>query len=306
MGTCAICLGSTSRDAEYHEACIEALFGTKVMPGIDVGLSELYKLAAKMAGKMSISGVQEKVSLKLSSDKSRLVVAAVGGRYILKPESSRFSCLPQNEHLTMRLASLVGIDVPRFGLVRLNDGSIAYVIARFDRSQDGTKLPVEDFCQLAGKPIRDKYAGSSELCARIVRNHASEPLVQLRGLYRLLLFSWWMANGDMHLKNFSILTTPDAVQRLSPAYDLVCTRLVIPDDPLALPVGGRNKNLTRRSWLNLAEYCELPERAAERLITDQINALEPSLKLISDSFLIDEMKEVYRQIVMDNTAILTG
>ena len=205
MGTCAVCLGATEADADYHEACLKTLFGTAVLPVIDVTRGELQKIAAKMAGKMSISGVQEKVSLKLSSDKTRLIVAATGGRYVLKPESSRFSSLPQNEHLTMCLALLVGIDVPKFGLLRLQDGSLSYVVKRFDRGDDGSKLRVEDFCQLSGKPLRDKYSGSAELCIRTLRQYASEPLVQVRSLFKLLLFGWWVANGDMHLKNFSLI-----------------------------------------------------------------------------------------------------
>ena len=128
MGVCAICLASTKAGEDYHEACIKGLFGTSVLPTIDVTLSELYKIAAKMAGKMSISGMQEKVSLKLSPDKRRLIAAATGGRYILKPESVRFSSLPQNEHVTMRLAALVGIETPSFGLLRLKDGSLAYIV----------------------------------------------------------------------------------------------------------------------------------------------------------------------------------
>ena len=127
-------------------------------------------LAAEMAGKMSISGVQEKVSLRLSDDKSRFEIAPTGGRYILKPEPSRFAFVPQNEHLTMRLAELVGIEVPPFGLVELKDKAIAYIIKRFDRLDDGTKLQVEDFCQLDEKPIRDKYQGSG----RTVRPHPAE------------------------------------------------------------------------------------------------------------------------------------
>lgn len=305
MGTCAICLGSTKADADYHEACIESLFGTAVLPAIDVTLSELHKIAAKMAGKMSISGIQEKVSLKLSFDKARLIVATTGGRYILKPEASRFSSLPQNEHLTMRLASLVGIEVPPFGLLRLRDGSLSYVVKRFDRSDDGSKLRVEDFCQLAEKPLRDKYSGSAELCVRILRQYASEPLIQIRSLYKLLLFGWWVANGDMHLKNFSLLTGPDGICRLAPAYDLVCTQLVIPDDPLALPVGGKDRNLTRRSWLDLADYCKLPAKAATRVMDAQIKALEPSLELISNSFLPDEMKDEFKAVIQNTTAILT-
>ena len=171
------------------------------------------------------------VSLTLSSDKSGLAVAAIGGRYILKPEASRFSSLPQNEQLSMRMAQLVSIEVPPFGLIRLKDEATAYIIRRFDRLDDGTKLQVEDFCQLAEKRLRDKYDGSAELCVKMLRKYATEPLIEIQRLYRLILFSWWIANGDMHLKNFSLITTPEGIRRLSPAYDLLCTKLVIPDLP---------------------------------------------------------------------------
>ncbi len=307
MTSCSICLKSVTGDVEYHAACIESLFGVTKFPTLDVELSKLYSLAAsKMAGKMSISGVQEKVSLTLSHDRSVLDVAPTGGRYILKPEISKFSSLPQNEQLTMRLADLVGIEVPLFGLVYLKDGAVAYIIKRFDRLDDGSKLQVEDFCQLSQKRPRDKYDGSAELCVRTLRKFASEPLIEIQKLYRLLLFSWWIENGDMHLKNFSLITTSEGISRLSPAYDLVCTKLVIPDDALAMPIAGRNKNLTRRNWLDFAEYCQIPERAATRLISEQIDALEPALALVSASFLSNDMKEQYGAFLRDNTSLLTG
>ncbi len=306
MAICAICLGATDADADYHSACIEVLLGTTTLPAIDVTRDELQRIAVDMAGKMSISGVQEKVSLRLSSDKRKLLVAARNGQYILKPQSSIFAALPENEHLTMRLAALVGIEVPAFGLLWLQDESPAYIVRRFDRTEQGGKLAVEDFCQLSGTPSRHKYSGSAELCVRTLRRYASEPLVQLRNLYRLLLFGWWVGNGDMHLKNFSLLIEPDGLRRLAPAYDLVCTRLVLPNDSLALPVGGKGKNLTRRSWLELAAYCGLPEKAARRILDAQVGALEPSLTFIGRSFLPDHLKEPYAAVVRASTSILTA
>jgi serine/threonine-protein kinase HipA len=304
--SCYICLGGVTGGETYHSKCVESLFGTKTFPAFHIELSKLYTLAAtKMAGKMSISGAQEKVSLTLSADRKVLEVTSTGGRYILKPETSRFTSVPQNEQLSMLMAQVVGIEVPPFGLVRFQDGATAYIIKRFDRLEDGLKLQVEDFCQLAEKRPRDKYDGSAELCVRIVRRFATEPLVEVQKLYRLILFSWWIQNGDMHLKNFSLLTTPDGIRKLSPAYDLLCTKLVIPDDRLAMPIGGRDKNFTKRKWLEFAEYCEIPEKAATRLITKQIDALEPSLKLISASLLHNEMKEQYESIIQENTAILS-
>jgi len=307
MASCLICLRNVLGDDEYHPGCIESLFGSTTLPAIDVELSELYSLAAsKMAGKMSISGAQEKVSLAFSADKTSLKVAATGGRYILKPETTRLSAMPQNEQLSMLMAGLVSIEVPPFGLIRLIDGAIAYIIKRFDRLGDRTKLQVEDFCQLAEKRVRDKYDGSAELCVRILRKYATEPLIEIQKLYRLILFTWWMANGDMHLKNFSLLTTAEGIRRLSPSYDLVCTKLIIPSDDLALPIGGRQKSFSRRDWLQFAEYCQIPERAAKNLISRQIEALEPALRLISASFLPDRMKEQYQGFLRENTSVLTG
>ena len=204
MATCRVCLKSAVGNLDYHPECLESLFGTKTLPLLDIELAKLMGLAAEMAGKMSISGVQEKVSLRLSADKSRCEIAPTGGRYILKPEPSRFAFVPQNEHLTMRLAELAGIEVPPLGLVELRDKSTAYLIKRFDRLDDGTKLQVEDFCQLAEKPSRDKYQGSGELCVRILRQYASEPLIEIRRLFKVFLFSGWASNGDQHLKNFSL------------------------------------------------------------------------------------------------------
>lgn len=135
---------------------------------------------------------------------------------------------------------------------------------------------------------------------------ATEPLIEIQKFYRLMLFAWWSENGDMHLKNFSLLTDLDGIVRLTPAYDLVCTKLVIPDDTLAMPIGGRDKNFTRRMWLDFAQFCGIPERAAKRLISQQIEALEPALKLVTASFLPTAMKSEYAGFLRHNTAILVG
>jgi serine/threonine-protein kinase HipA len=307
MTTCLVCLEETAGKVEYHPACVKRLFGTSVLPLLDLELSELYAVAAQMAGKMSISGIQEKVSLRLTPDRSRLEVAATGGRYILKPEPSRFTALPQDEHLSMCLASLSGIETPPFGLLRLKDGALTYIIKRFDRLDQGTKLQVEDFCQLGEKRLKEKYDGSAEMCVRILRKYASEPPIEISKLYRLMLFGWWIANGDMHLKNFSLITLPDTTRRLSLAYDLISTRLMIPeDDNLALPMGGRTKQFTRRDWFDFGDYCQLPKRAVARIVASQISALDASVGLIHHSLLPDKKKTEYEKIVREHSDVLSG
>lgn len=306
MKVCRICLQTTESDPPYHPACLSALFGSPILPRLDFSLPSILRLATEMAGKMSISGVQEKVSLRLSDDPEKLEIAPSGGRYILKPDPSRFAFIAANEHLTMSLARQADIEVPVFGLFNLQDGATAYLIRRFDRQVDGSKLAVEDFCQLTGKSMRDKYEGSGELCVRVLRQHATEPAIEIRRLFKILLFGWCVSNGDQHLKNFSLLTLPNGIRRLSPAYDLICTRLPIPDDrSLSLSISGKKNNLTRRHWLDFADYCQLSKPTAQKLIERQIGSLESSVSTIRNSFLPDDLKMEYAEILRENTARLS-
>lgn len=306
MTVCLICLKST-KGKEYHAECSQTLFGVNTLPKLEIDMEDLYALAAEMAGKMSISGVQEKVSVRLTEDRSKLEVAKTGGKYILKPEPTRFSALPQNEHLTMRLASLVEIETPPLGLTRLKGGALAYIIKRFDRLDNGEKLAVEDFCQLSGTPLRGKYEGSAELCVRIIKKYATEPLVEIRKLFKLLLFGWWVANGDLHLKNISMITHPDGTRGLTPAYDLVSTKVAMPkDETMALSLGGKDRNFTRIKWLEFAEYCGLPRKTAERLLDVQIGVLDQAMEIVNQSFLPDKKRDTYEIVLRERTATLTG
>ena len=162
--------------------------------------------------------------------------------------------------------------------------------ARFDRLADGTKQRQEDFCQLALQPAKQKYDGSAELCARLVKRYATEPVIEALRLFRLVLAAWWTGNGDMHLKNFSIVTDASGISRLSPAYDLVCTRLVIEDDDLALPVGGKKSKLTRRDWVAFGRYCGLRPRVIERVFGDVTAALPHAAALVDGAPLSDSAK----------------
>ncbi len=297
MSACQACLQPIAPPERYHVACLMQLFGTPTLPLIAVELAQLHTLGLAMAGHTSISGVQRKISLGLSGDRATLRLEVDKGRYILKPTGREFPSLPENEITTMRLAALAGVEIPPCALVPLKDGSPAYVVSRFDRPPSGRKLRQEDFCQLGELLPAAKYDGSVELCVRLLRRFASEPLIEVTKLYRRVVFCWLTGNGDMHLKNFSLLAGEDGLQRLSPAYDLVCTRLVIADDQLALPVGGKKDNLTRRHWLELASYCKLPERAATRVLRELRDVLPECVKLVERSPLPDEMKATYTHLL---------
>jgi serine/threonine-protein kinase HipA len=302
---CWACLSPLDDEGRYHTRCLRELFGVTKVPAIDVELAKLHSLALAMVGRTSLSGVQRKISMRLHAETRTLRVAAEGGHYILKPQAQTFPHLPENEHLTMRLAALAGIAIPPCALLELTDGSAAYIVRRFDRPASGGKLMQEDFCQLAGKSPKQKYEGSAELCAKLVLRYATAPLIDAERLFRVLVFSWWTGNGDMHLKNFSLLRGEDGNHRLSPAYDLVNTRLVIPDDELALPVGG-SKRVGRRRWLALATSCKLPARVAERVmrkIADTVTEAEP---LIDASMLPTDMKRSYLELIRERAKSLAA
>jgi len=298
---CRACLGDLREPGEYHARCVRRLFGSTKVPRLDIELAKLHTAALAMVGRTSLSGVQKKLSVNLSTDREMLQVAAGKGRYILKVQSDSYPALPENEHLTTRLAQLVEIQVAPFGLVPLREGSLAYVVRRFDRLPDGRKLRQEDFCQLAGLSPKEKYDSTAERCVKLVQQYASEPLITTLELYRLLVFTWWSGNGDMHLKNFSLLTDDQWIIRLTPAYDLLCTQLVIPEDPLALPVCGKRDNLDRDTWLQLAKYAGLSEKAASRVLDRQSAVAAEAASFIDRSFLPAEMKMQYGHLIEERT-----
>ena len=305
MTTCRACLRPVG-DRPWHRRCARALFGTTRVPEIDVDLARFQTLALATVGRTTLAGVQRKLSLAPSADGRTLRVELGRALYILKPESRDWEALPANEHLTMNLARLSGLEVPPFGLVELADGSEAFLVRRFDRLADGAKLACEDFCQLAELPPKDKYEGSLESCGRLVERFASEPGIGRLLLYRRAVFAWWTGDGDLHRKNLSLLRHPDGSWRLSPVYDAVSTHLLIPRDELALTVQGKRGRLTRATWLAFADALGLPRRAAERALSDQASVLDDALALVAKSALPPDQGRAHADWLRERSEQLRG
>lgn len=304
MRRCLVSLQPLDGDGLVRPEVCEALFGLPTLPSVSVDLARLHTFGLAMVGHTSLSGVQRKISLGLDTRRATLRVSLEGRQYVLKPPSTAYPHLPANEHLTMHLARRCGLRVPDFGLVPLASGELAYLVRRFDRPEGGGKLRMEDICQLAGKLPADKYRGSHELVARLVRGYATEPLVEARELVRRVLFCWWTGNGDMHLKNWALLTGPDGRQRLSPAYDLLNTRLYLPEDSLALPLGGRDRHLTARHLREYAAYAGLRPRALRRVAQELRGAQEDCLELVEASFLPEELGQSYGELLESRGVII--
>ena len=266
---------------------------------------ELRLEASQRAGKMSIQGVQAKLSAKLEPSKDRLSIVDAGGRFILKPQSALFPELPQNEDLTMHLASLVGIEVPIHGLVYAKDLSLNYFIKRFDRHGHSGKYAVEDFAQLAQKTRDTKYSFSMERLVGIL-DLCTFPIIERQKLLTRVIFNFLIGNEDMHLKNYSLITRNNLIE-LAPAYDFLNSSIVLKDPvEIALPIAGRQKNITRQNLLN---YFARERLALNQQVVDDVmgrfqNIIPEWTIWIQKSFLSSPMRGTYMSLLAQRCAVM--
>jgi serine/threonine-protein kinase HipA len=258
--------------------------------------------AVARAGKMSVQGVQYKLSAVLNVSQGRFDIVNGGGRYILKPQSNLYAELPQNEDLTMRLATIVGIKTPLHGMVYSKDGSLTYFIKRFDRVGHGQRLPLEDFAQLAGESRDTKYDFSMEKLVGIIDRYCTFPAIEKAGLFRLTLFNFLVGNEDMHLKNFSLITEGNIV-RMSPAYDLLNTTIAMKNaqEEMALPLQGKKRGLTYRILVDYfgRERLQLTDKVISQTLHDLQQALGPFEVLLGKSFLSPPMQDAFRKLLIE-------
>ena len=268
---------------------------------------ELRQEAAARAQKMSVQGVQPKLSARLQIKAQQFTLVDQNGKYILKPQIADYVQVPENEDLTMRLATLAGIEVPLHGLLYGRDGEMTYFIKRFDRTGHKGKRHVEDFAQLGQRSRETKYRSSMEQVAKLVENFCTFPAVEKVKLLRLTLFSFLVGNEDMHLKNFSVIRHRDVIS-LSPAYDLLNTTIILPhpEEELALPLNARKNKLRRKDFLVYfaKERLGLTERIIDKMAADFTHIRSEWEALIEISFLSGTMKEKYLEVVRERFARL--
>ena len=271
----------------------------KTLKNLPYSAEEQIKEAATRADKMSIQGVQPKLSAILSPKRESFEVVDMGGRYILKPQLPAYSEVPENEALTMSLAAAIVQDVPVHGLVYSKDGSMTYFVRRFDRFGRGKKVPVEDFAQLSGRDRETKYNSSMEQVERIIENFCTFPMVEKAKLFRLTLFNFLAGNEDCHLKNYSLIRRDPKVE-LAPVYDLVNTSIILATkEEIALPVNGKKRKLTPE---DLIEYFGRQRLGmTDKLISQTISKFQDIkstwIRLIEVSFLSPEMKQKYANLL---------
>ena len=262
--------------------------------------------ARARSDKLSIQGVQPKLSAKLNTKNQSFELADVGGTYILKPQNTLYPELPENEDLSMRLAAGL-IEVPLHGLLYCIDGRFTYFIKRFDRAGHGHKIPLEDFSQLAGLNRDAKYNYSMEKLIPIIERHCSFPAIEKSKLFTRLIFNYLIGNEDMHLKNFSLITRNKIIQ-LAPAYDFINTSIALgnPKEQIALPLNGKKNNLTRKDIVDYYGNKKLGLNAVTiTRILSQLQASTPRWRnLIDISFLSGAAKKQYHTVLNERLKIL--
>ena len=251
--------------------------------------------AIARAAKMSIQGVQPKLSVRLNLNKEIFEIVDTGGRYIFKPQTKNYREVPENEDVTMRLAERIGIDVPLHGLVYSKDKTMTYFIRRFDRVGRNKKIAVEDFAQLSGRDRETKYDSSMEQIISLVEQFCTFPAIEKLKLFNLTLFNYLVGNEDMHLKNFSVIRR-DLKVELSPAYDLLNSTIILnSQEELALPLRGKKNKLKKDDFFVYfaKERLELTQKSIEQTVNRILNVFPTWTDLIQKCFLSDSMKTQY-------------
>tara|TARA_R110000868_G_scaffold396576_1_gene668836 strand:- start:185 stop:862 length:678 start_codon:yes stop_codon:yes gene_type:complete len=213
--------------------------------------------------------------------------------------------MPANEHLTMQIARQVfGIETADNGLVFFKNGAPAYITKRFDVKEDGTKWAIEDFASLAGRTPQThgtdfKYTGSYLELFEIMKKYVPAYQIEAIKLFKLLLFNYLISNGDAHFKNFSLIETALGDFKLSPAYDLLNSRIHIEDRDFALDDGllppDKATGKVTEQFFKLAELAGISEKQSKKAFDAITTNEDKVLALINLSYLDDKTKRNYTQ-----------
>ncbi len=303
---CLYCYNPLPNDTvgDFHEQCSLEFFGTKQQPVFEHSLKQMSELAKNVVERsVAVPGVQPKLSLSIVNDtlqdgnKGRLtVVGALGGNYIFKPPSDQYPEMPENEHVTMRIAEAFGINAVKSSLIRLQSGELSYITKRVDRTDKGEKIHMLDMFQIT--EAFDKYKSSMEKVGNALNEYSDNTLLDKLYFLELGIFSFLTGNNDMHLKNFSMIHF-GKTWTLAPAYDLLNVAIVNPNDTeeLALTLEGKKRKLKWENFEKLGINLGLNEKQIKG-IAKRFQKNKPiAIQWINNSFLSEEYKEKYKTLM---------
>ena len=312
MAKCLYCYKELNEsEKDFHKACSKKMFGTPSVPELPYTRENLTDLAKQVIrSQTTLTGVQAKLSLDINkggkNEAERFTIVGLWGRYILKPQTDRFGHLPELEDLTMHLAELAKVQTVPHSLIRFADGELCYMTRRIDRTDKGNKLPMEDMCQLTERLTEHKYKGSYEQIAKAIQRFSAVPKLDMVNYWEQVVFSWITGNADMHLKNFSLYSKEQGKYLLTPAYDMLSTALVMPEDTeeLALTLNGKKRKIKKVDFIVSMQASGLEDKVINNIFAKFTKAKEKWFEFIDLSFLPDEMKEGFKAIIAEKLNLL--
>ena len=322
MSYCRISLKKVQKNAkhpEYRDAEFRSMFGsTKVNPALPFSRSEFKQESIKYTKGMSISGVQQKLSLKVD-DEYRIIPVSEGGEYILKPSPEEFPNASENEHAAMITSGLLKIDTASCGLVSFSEGELAYMTKRFDRLENGDKQHQEDLVQGFGMMSSRKYDESYEASGKLIHEMTYGKMSVVLDFVRRVIHAYLIGNNDMHLKNISLQKSPENTSRyydkLTPNYDSLFTdgfEHVDNDGFLALDLleNGFSEKYgyygfyTGHDFVELGIRLNIPEKLIKKTIEDMANKKDALKEVVMHSYMPDGMKTRALDLLDDRSRVL--
>ncbi len=314
MPKCLYCYQPVDgEDVDYHRGCIKAFYGTKYAPVLPYELSEMEKLAKEAAERsITVPGVQPKLSLGWLQTKledghqGRLTIMnALEGNYILKPQNPQYPQMPENEHLSMKLAELFKINIVPVNMIRLQSGELCLITRRIDRNPDGTKNHMIDFLQIM--ELETKYKGTTEILGKTIGELSVNTLLDKLRFFESTVFNFIIGNNDMHLKNYSMFLSPLGWV-LSPFYDLLNVKMILSKDKedLALLLGGKKENFNKGYFDRLGGVLKLNEKQINAVYNKLAKWLPEAVQLIEISFLEPDRQKFYKTLIVERVELFTS
>lgn len=313
MSKCLYCYKPLDNgETDFHKGCARKIFESTAVPMLPYTRSHIKELAREIvAASTTVTGVQAKLSLDIARGKAgepqRFTIVGLWGRFILKPQTESYPNLPELEDATMHMAEEAGIRTVPHTLIRFADGELCYLTRRVDRTKKGEKIAMEDMCQLSERLTEDKYKGSYERIAKLIKEYSSAPLLDVNAFWQMVVFAWITGNADMYLKNFSLFK-PSGAYQLTPAYDMLSTALVMPEDTeeLALTLNGKKRKITRQDFEKAMFASGLNEKSVSNIFNKFERSVPKWHSIIDQSFLADGVKGAYKGKIDDMMSRLIG
>lgn len=314
MSKCLYCYQELEEgQVDFHPSCARKFFGSEIVPVFPYTRENMSELARQVIrASASVTGVQAKMSLDVNRggkyEPAKFTIVGLWGKYIFKPQSSKYPCLPELEDLTMKMAEAAHIRTASHTLIRLADGELGYLTLRMDRGRNGEKISMLDMCQLSNRLTEHKYYGTYQQLADTVKKYSSAPMLDVQRYWEVVLFSWITGNSDMHCKNFSLLDSGGGEYVLSPAYDLLAVLLADPQDTeemaMSFMVGGKKSGFDRNTFITAFTQSGIPVVVANKMIERMKGYLPKWKELIDQSFLPDKMKSDYHRLLSKRMELL--